>query len=254
MVCMEFRKRNSLSLIFKKAPFPAIMAILSFILFLGLYWLLTFGSIKPYYIIGLIFALPFLTYATIAFYTSKGKIGKVSSAIITMTLIIVFVIATFMGLVFIAFDEAANTTTDIGKYEKALRITGYPDNHLTEHFPDKIPDNAQDLVFSYNPAFLQGGESLGLRFSIDQYTISKYLEEFSQAAKKIGKIPDRFTMVDGIYSSDFEILGYTVLPEDFTIFIIVSKPYESNDWNHGETSIVAISQERNEIIFLANDW
>ena len=127
MVCMEFRKGNSLSLILIKAQFPTIMAILSFILFLGLYWLLTFGAIKPYYIIGLIFALPFLTYATIAFYTSKGKLGKVSSAIITMTLIIVFVIATIIGLVYKAYDEAANTTTKKAKYEKAIRKTDYPD-------------------------------------------------------------------------------------------------------------------------------
>lgn len=84
--------------------------------------------------------------------------------------------------------------------------------------------------------------------------INKYIGEFSQAAKWIGKINDSKAMLNGIYSSDFEIMGYTVLPEDFTIYLISSKPYKPNSWNHGETSIVAISQERNEIIFLANDW
>lgn len=32
------------------------------------------------------------------------------------------------------------------------------------------------------------------------------------------------------------------------------KPYKPGDWNHGELSLVAISEQRNEIIFLAEDW
>lgn len=52
----------------------------------------------------------------------------------------------------------------------------------------------------------------------------------------------------------FSILGYNDLPEDFIIYIIDSKPYHPSDWKHGELSLVAISKQRNEIIFLAEDW
>ena len=44
------------------------------------------------------------------------------------------------------------------------------------------------------------------------------------------------------------------MPEHFTIYLIDSKPYHLNDWNHDELSLTGISKQRNEIIFLAEDW
>lgn len=52
----------------------------------------------------------------------------------------------------------------------------------------------------------------------------------------------------------FMMRGYDELPEDFTIYLIEGKPYKQNNWNHGKISLIAISTQRNEIIFHAEDW
>ena len=53
-------KINKISLILKKAPFPSIMTIISFVLFIGVYLFATMTSIEPYYFESLIFAVPFV--------------------------------------------------------------------------------------------------------------------------------------------------------------------------------------------------
>jgi hypothetical protein len=47
-----------------------------------------------------------------------------------------------------------------------------------------------------------------------------------------------------------------LLPQDFEIILLSSKPYKSNptDWNHGESAGISISKKRNEIIYWAEDW
>ncbi|MDR3593178.1 MAG: hypothetical protein P4L60_00075 [Clostridium sp.] len=58
---------SKISYIFKKAPFPAIMTIISFVLFVGVYWLMTATAIDPHYFKGLIFAIPFVCFGITTF-------------------------------------------------------------------------------------------------------------------------------------------------------------------------------------------
>lgn len=245
---------NKLSLIFRKAPFSAFITIISFILFVGVYWILTMTTINPYYSVGLIFAIPFVLFGIITYLTAKGILGSVASTIITVILIVTLGFILFVSFIFISIDAATTVTTDIGKYNRVLKMKGYPDNLWIKYFPEKIPDNANDVLFSYNPAFIQGGERLALKFETDPVFINHYINELSDKVKWKGKSEDSEAAKNGIFSSTFSLLGYSSLPEDFTIYLIMSKPYQPNNWNHGEFSLVAISQKRDEIIFLAEDW
>lgn len=247
-------KINKISLIFKKAPFPSIMAVISFVLFIVVYLFTTMTSIEPYYFAGLIYAFPFICFGIITFFTVTEKLKTVASSVIMGILIFVLGFAMLFALFFMSFDAATNVTMDVGKYSRVLKLTDYPNNTLTKHFPDKIPSNTKNIVFSYNPAFLQGGENFNLKFETDLDSIKEYIDEFSQSAKWIGKSSDSEAEKNGVFSGSFSMLGYTDLPEDFTIYLIDSKPYHPNDWNHGELSLAAISKQRNEIIFLAEDW
>ncbi|MGE4213638.1 MAG: hypothetical protein AB7E42_02520 [Anaerotignaceae bacterium] len=247
-------KINKISMIFKKALLSAVMTIISFVLFIGVYLLVTVKSIEPYYLEGLLFAIPFVCFGIITFFTVIEKLKTVTSFVITCILIIVLGFASVLAFCFMAFDAATTVTTDIGKYERVLKLTGYPNNALIKCFPDKIPSNAKNIIFSYNPAVLQGGENFDLKFETDSDSIKNYIDEFSQQAKWIGKSIDSEAEKNGIISSAFTTVGYTNLPEDFTIYLIDSKPYYTDDWNHGELSVAAISEQRNEIIFLAEDW
>jgi hypothetical protein len=75
----------SLRLILKKAPFPAIMTIISFFLFIVVYTLVTMKSIEPYYLEGLIFAVPFIAFGLTTFFTVTGKLKTVASSVVTVS-------------------------------------------------------------------------------------------------------------------------------------------------------------------------
>lgn len=247
-------KISEISLIFKKACFPAIMTIISFVLFVGVYLFVTVAAVEPYYFAGLLFAIPFVCFGIITFFTVTEKMKKVVASTVTVILIIVLGFATAFAFVFMSLDAATTTTTDISKYERVLKLTGYPNNELISCFPDKIPESAKHITFSYNPACLQGGENFSLKFETDSDSIKNYEEKFSHKAKWIGKSSDSGAEKNGVFQEKFIVFGYENLPDDFIIYLIDSKPYHPNDWNHGKISLTAISKQRNEILFLAEDW
>lgn len=183
-----------------------------------------------------------------------GKLKAKNSIVITILLIIALSIAMFFAFIFIAMNAATTETTNIAKYERVLKLNGYPENSLISHFPEKIPDNGKNIVFKYNPAFMMGGESYNLKFETDSDSINFYIHHFSQGAKWTGKMDDSEAVENGILSGTFSEIGYDELPEDFRIYLIDSKSEGLVKWNHGTLSLVAISKERNEIIFIAEDW
>ena len=237
----------------KPAPFPAIMTLISFVLFVCIYSQVTVTAIEPYYFQGLIFALPFISFGITTLFSAKGKLETVESTIITGILIFVLAIVMLFAYIFMAFDAATSVTTDISKYERVLKLTGYPDNQLIKYFPNKVPSAAKNIIFRYNPALMQADEVFNLKFETDSASIKNYIDEFSQKAKWIGKSSDSEAEKKGIFSVSFNAFGFEKLPEDFTIYLVDSEPYLPGDWNQGKLGLVAISKQRNEIIFLAED-
>ncbi len=130
-------KTNKLLSAIKKAPFPTIMAIISFILFLVAYSFVTVKAIKPYYLMGLIFIIPFVSFGIIAYFTARAEIVPVISYIITILLIVVSVLIMFVTFTFISIDAATTETTDIEMYERVLKLKDYPENTLINYFPEK---------------------------------------------------------------------------------------------------------------------
>lgn len=240
----------SLPFAFKKVWFPMLMTIFSFLLFVMVYLIVTVKFIEPYYFEGLIFAVPFICFGCITFLTAAGKLKTSVSFVITGVLVIVLgltFLVIFSGLV---IKASSSTITNINKYERILEENGYPNNLWIEHFPDTIPKNAENIVFSYNPGFLQAGAWLGLKFKTDADSIENYISEWSQKANWSGKLDDHQAEANHIMSETFRNVGYIDLPEDFIIYIMGSKP----GFNHGAFSLVAISKQRNEIIFLFKEW
>lgn len=174
----------------KKALFPAITTIITFVLFIGIYLFVTMRSIEPYYFWGLVFAVPFVCFGIITLFTVTGKLKTAASSVITGILIFVMGFAMIGAFFYISFDAATTVTTDIGKYERVLKVTGYPNNPLTKYFPGKIPGNARKIIFRYNPAFLQGSENFDLKFETDTDSINNYISKFSKEAKWTGKSSD----------------------------------------------------------------
>lgn len=243
-----FEDMIKLSLIVKKSPIPATLTIISFILFINVYLYINLTTVEPYWLTGLIFAIPFISFGVITYFTTKGRLNKAPSIVISLILTLVLGFVMIVSFFIIALDAATTETTDVTKYQRVLRITDYSNNSLTKYFPSKIPDDAKNITFIYHPAFMQGGEELGLKFETNHDSINNYIDDINNRAIWTGNINDHPSNY-GIYLHTFERFGYETLPEDYTIYVIVS-----DNSNHGELSFVAISKVRNEIIFYADNW
>lgn len=239
---------------FKKAPYPAVMTLITFVLFTCVYFFVTVRSIEPYYFSGLIFAIPFISFGAITFFTIKEKLKRKAAIILTSVLTVIVPIVMCFAFIFMAITAPLSTVTDLSSYHRVLKLNDYENSELIKHFPSKIPTDAKNAMFNYQPGFLQGGEGYKLKFSTDSNSIENYIKEFSQGAKWIGKSNHREAEINGVEMASFDSFGYNKLPIDFTIYLIISEPYKPFDWNHGKLSLVAVSKQRSEIIFFAKHW
>jgi hypothetical protein len=135
-------------------------------------------------------------------------------------------------------------------YERILKVNGYPQNYNIEHFPATIPEDAKNILFHYNPAFLQGGEIFSLRFKVASTDLAAYEKGFLENGKTLDPAASEHNFFENMFSN----AGYDILPEDFTIYVFSSNPYKQGDWNHGRVSLSAISTLRREIIFYSHNW
>lgn len=244
---------------YRAAAFPAIVAGVFFAAFLVIYWFLTQRVIHPHYYLGLLFAVPPLYFVAIA-YWSKRRIQKESYSMLTGTSAIIFGFA-FSLLMLIAIPcmmvhDEVSVVTDVESYERVIKLSCFQ-HDLIADFPDKLPKDAEDAKLYYSPfAIGQGGQEIAVGFRASTDTIDGYLKRFSQQASWIGTESDAAATRHGVFCGTFSCLDGSVsgLPEDFNVYVISGKPYRNRDWNHGENSLVAISEEKNEILFWASTW
>ncbi len=149
--------RISLQLAIKKAWFPATITIISLLLFIRIYMLLTASSIGTNNFIVLIFALLVISFGCITFFCASERLSTIGLFILTGILTIV--LSSIVALIYsaLAFEESIKPITDIDQYERVLEMYDDPNKSLIEHFPDKIPQSAEDVVLRFYPGFLQGG-------------------------------------------------------------------------------------------------
>lgn len=241
------------------AACPAIIAGVFFAAFLVVYWLLTQKVIHPHYYLGLTFAVPSLFFAVLAYWSKRQKQDG-SHPLLTGYSVIMFVV--MFGLMMLIavpcmlIHDAVAVVTDAGSYERVIKLSCFQ-HDLIADFPDKLPKDAEDAKLYYSPfAIGQGGQEIAVGFRASTDTIDGYLNRFSQEASWIGTESDAAATRHGVYSGEFSCLEGSVsgLTEDFKVYVISGKPYRSGDWNHGEISLVAISEEKSEILFWASNW
>jgi hypothetical protein len=147
---------------------------------------------------------------------------------------------------------------DTAQYEEILE---YDDDELVSHFPPHIPGNATKVAFYYSPPFMQGGSHLQLHCKLPSPQIDAVLEEYLPAARQIqdgtGNVLESSNEQSYIPSTSlfYEENSETVpMPEDFLVLILDAEPYESGNWNHGYIYGVAVSAERQEVIYWTERW
>lgn len=235
---------------FQQAPVPAVFTTLSVLFFLFFFYLVTAKAVEPYYFPGLGFLLPFICYGIIYKLEARKLIGKNTSHAISFIMALVLSILMLFLFLILSIHASTSEYNNPTLYERILKVNGYPKNNNLEHFPAAIPDGAKNILFHYNPAFLQGGEIFSLRFEGDAADLAAYEKEILKSGKTLVPTANIYEISQGMFS----YAGYYNLPEDFTIYVFISKPYKLGDWNHGMVSLCAISTLRREIIFYSHNW
>jgi hypothetical protein len=164
----------------------------------------------------------------------------------------------FMGFCYYLgsiIEESLQDVTDVSRYTEIKET--WPTN-LVRHFPDKAPHPA---VFFYQPGFLQGGSALQLKVAMSPTDLAAELSKISPhvlVTYQGGGRQDHRNSTNGIPTTDFFTSGTTntlKFPDDYAIMVI-----EANDrnggfpWNHGSTAGIAISTQRNMVVYWAELW
>lgn len=151
--------------------------------------------------------------------------------------------------------------TDVGQYEGIL--SRHWENELVSHFPRPIPSDARNVRFSFRPAFLQGGAHVQLRHSAPPGEIRRLYAQFSEKKTKSfigGEADDDENRRERMPTTSFYTSGSgnNEFPDDYEVMVFDKVPKEEDwtegYWDHGQSHGVAISKERNEIVYWAESW
>ena len=248
-------KTSRITRAFSEALFPAIMTVVSLVLFIAIYGLELLTAIQPQYLKSLIFVIPAVCFAIVTYLTQRRWLKELPSLIITSVLIGVLSCVMFIAFIISVFDAATTTTTDVKRYGRALQLSSFSGSILESCFPEKVPADAEDVYFYYRPAFLQGGEDLALKFKTTPEALDAYAQKFSEMAEWIGKEGDPKADENGVFGGtvDFFDRSYN-WHYNATVYVLSSRSYKPGDWNHGERYLVAIKDKNCEILFLASRW
>jgi hypothetical protein len=163
-----------------------------------------------------------------------------------------------------AFQMALAPVAEIGEYQSILNTRWNSSGNLTAHFPRSNPRDVQDVRFYYQPAYGQGAEIIQLRYRATPAEISKLYDRFAALKTKTffgGGTDSHLNELEGMPPTSFWTSGSDDLrfPPDFEIMLFDEVPSEQlrSDplfWNHGSSHGVAVSRQRNEIVYWAERW
>jgi hypothetical protein len=158
--------------------------------------------------------------------------------------------------------KATTEVTNVRKYDEILTNYWASEAELVSHFPQPIPSSADNVRFSFLPAFLQGGAHIQLRYAATARDISELYNRFAVEKTQSffgGDINDHINATNGMPTTSFHTSPPQggKFPKDYEVMVFDPVPTNRADgisWNHGRSHGVAISTNRNEIVFWAESW
>jgi len=168
----------------------------------------------------------------------NGKLSMNKTVILTTILTIVLLLASMFYFFLLTIWTATTETTDIRYYSRAYDQIENEDG-VEDVFPTRIPDDAENIDFSYTPQFLQGGEVFELSYTTTEEKLTEWKTVLTKEAEWIGSNKEWH-----------EANHWGFHDEDSVRYHL--------DWdggyNHGEWSYVLIDEDANRITFFYEDW
>lgn len=236
--------------------------ILNILIISYIFWFcqLNFCTINPHLLKSIILAIPIVFMILIIVLLKREKIKDMLGIIITIGLIAICIILNFFILVFVAVEEGTSYENNPLRYQHIYNIAGY--NTYTYQFPNKIPNDILDnnnVKFFYCPQFLQSGFNLELLFEMDNSDIDEYISKFSSNIQKEIEInsENRYDLNSyGIYEPRFLFSNneYDEFLKEAKFYILESKPYKVNNWNHGIVQYMAKNELKKKLLLVTQVW
>lgn len=171
-----------------------------------------------------------------------------------------------LGLYFVLKVPTVFPLTTVQAWRYGQIVGPRSEDSLLKHFPKAIPSEATRMRFYFHPGYLQAGTVYQLRLQLPPSAIEELEKRFSQAkTSSLWGGEGKLSAVDGrpvsaFYTNDeWESEEGQLFPPDYEIMILDPLLPESQrsggaQWNHGESHGVAISKQRNEIVYWAQEW
>lgn len=146
--------------------------------------------------------------------------------------------------------------TDVNRYSEV--IESITPKTVIEHFPERIPAEASNVKFAYQPRIMQGAMFVELLMTLPE--------------KQINELQDKYGEIEQYHYS--EEIGLTDIPEpilylisdksdenngfdqNFSIYLISAEPAGTEDfiWNHGTMYGVGINNTTFQVIYWLQYW
>lgn len=240
--------------------FYIITLVLLLINYVFWFWQLNFCTINTHIISSLILVTPLLIIMVMYILSKKEKIKANISLRISVALIIIFLMLNFFTFIFVIAKEGTSYENNPLRYNHIRSIAGY--KNLTYQFPDKIPQELlqrNKVKFYYTPQFLQGGFNLELLLETENNEIDDYIDKYKTEVKEIIEV--NAENIDDLYSNygiyNPKIIDYEDREEFFIgskIYLLESKSYKSDDWNHGYVAYMAKNEKMKKLLLVTEVW
>ncbi len=221
----------------KHALYPILMSICAFLCFIVVVILMA-DTVQPLWGRTMLLLLPAVILGSVGLLSLNGKLSMNKTVILTTILTIVLLLASIFYFFLLTIWTATTETTDIRYYSRAYDQIEDEDG-VENVFPRRIPDDAENIDFSYRPQFLQGGEVFELSYTTTEEKLTEWKTVLTREAEWIGSNKEWH-----------EANHWGFHDEDSVRYHL--------DWdggyNHGEWSYVLIDEDANRITFFYEDW
>ncbi|MBQ3178504.1 MAG: hypothetical protein IJB52_11865 [Clostridia bacterium] len=205
----------------KKLPkFPLIMTVAAFVCFILAFAFLMLFTILPPYMEAMALLIPAVVLGGIALLVYLQVLPERAGDILTALLSVLFVFSSIFYTLFLGVFADLEGTKDIGYYEKLYhRLEDRPG---MENFPEVVPESTGEILFFWNPQFLQGAERFQITFTPDARTYEQYQKTLPAVSRWYG-VCDAWT-------------GYGSGNADGTMYVF----FWDEEYNHPEISYAVL--------------
>ncbi|BAY61212.1 hypothetical protein NIES22_12730 [Calothrix brevissima NIES-22] len=155
------------------------------------------------------------------------------------------------------FPEIVTDTSRYVAIHNELIAHGYQ----VKHFPNKIPQDAQDVDIAYSPDVLKGGSFFQLRLKESPEKIKQLLSQYKSVAKyeyRGGNTNDHANQPNGVPTTFFYTSKTSVdsFPPSYEILVLDAQDQGKPGfkWNHGYSYGVAIDSSTSDIVYWSEQW